>query len=95
MSAIVNTFIVGMPTGTTSLHRYLSEHPDTCMAEDKEPHFFSVDLLNEEQSFMVIPDIRATQLLNLTTNYSLKMGMLLWWESLRCSICSPSKQLLK
>ena len=46
--SIVNTFIVGMPkAGTTSLHRYLSEHPDTCMAEDKEPHYFSVDLLKE------------------------------------------------
>ena len=33
--------------GTTSLHRYLSEHPDTCMALDKEPHYFSVDLLQE------------------------------------------------
>lgn len=46
--SIVNTFIVGMPkAGTTSLHRYLSEHPDTCMAEDKEPHYFSTDLLQE------------------------------------------------
>lgn len=46
--SIVNTFVVGMPkAGTTSLHRYLSEHPDTCMAEDKEPHYFSVDLLEE------------------------------------------------
>ena len=46
--SIVNTFIVGMPkAGTTSLHRYLAEHPDTCMAEDKEPHYFSVDLLQE------------------------------------------------
>ena len=46
--SIVNTFIVGMPeAGTTSLHRYLAEHPDTCMADDKEPHYFSVDLLQE------------------------------------------------
>ena len=52
MSAIVNTFIVGMPkAGTTSLHRYLAAHPDTCMALDKEPHFFSVDLLNEGAEF--------------------------------------------
>jgi hypothetical protein len=50
--SIVNTFIVGMPkAGTTSLHRYLSEHPDTCMAEDKEPHYFSVDLLKEGAEF--------------------------------------------
>ncbi len=46
--SVVNTFIVGMPkAGTTSLHRYLSEHPDTCMTEDKEPHYFSTDLLAE------------------------------------------------
>ena len=50
--SIVNTFIVGMPkAGTTSLHRYLSEHPDTCMAADKEPHYFSVDLLQEGAQF--------------------------------------------
>ena len=52
MSPIVNTFIVGMPkAGTTSLHRYLSEHPNTCMAEDKEPHYFSTDLLQEGAEF--------------------------------------------
>ena len=50
--SIVNTFIVGMPkAGTTSLHRYLSEHPNTCMAEDKEPHYFSKDLLQEGAEF--------------------------------------------
>ena len=54
--SIVNTFIVGMPkAGTTSLHRYLSEHPDTCMAEDKEPHYFSVDLLQEGSQFHGYP----------------------------------------
>ena len=54
--SIVNTFIVGMPkAGTTSLHRYLSEHPDTCMAPDKEPHFFSVDLLQEGADFHGYP----------------------------------------
>ena len=54
--SIVNTFIVGMPkAGTTSLHRYLSEHPNTCMADDKEPHYFSVDLLNEGAAFHGFP----------------------------------------
>lgn len=54
--SIVNTFIVGMPkAGTTSLHRYLSEHPSTCMADDKEPHYFSVDLLNEGAAFHGFP----------------------------------------
>lgn len=56
MSGIVNTFIVGMPkAGTTSLHRYLAEHPDTCMAEDKEPHYFSIDLLAEGAAFHGFP----------------------------------------
>ena len=56
MSPIANTFIVGMPkAGTTSLHRYLSEHPNTCMAEDKEPHFFSRDLLEEGAQFHGFP----------------------------------------
>ena len=41
--------------GTTSLHRYLSEHPDTCMAQDKEPHYFSVDLLQEGTEFHGYP----------------------------------------
>ena len=41
--------------GTTSLHRYLSEHPDTCMALDKEPHYFSVDLLQEGTDFHGYP----------------------------------------
>jgi hypothetical protein len=53
---IVNLFIVGMPkAGTTSLHQYLSQHPDVCMSEDKEPHFFSVDLLNEGEVFHGFP----------------------------------------
>ncbi len=31
-------FIVGAPKcGTTSLHHYLSQHPDVCMSEPKEP----------------------------------------------------------
>ncbi len=53
---LVNTFIVGMPkAGTTSLHRYLSEHPDTHMAADKEPHYFSVDLLAEGEALHGFP----------------------------------------
>jgi hypothetical protein len=36
------TFIIigAMKAGTTSLWRYLSEHPDVFMAEEKEPDFF-------------------------------------------------------
>ena len=37
-----NLFIVGAAkSGTTSLHSYLSEHPQVFMASLKEPHFFS------------------------------------------------------
>ncbi|MDX1610762.1 MAG: sulfotransferase [Candidatus Thermoplasmatota archaeon] len=37
-----NLFIPGGPKcGTTSLHRYLAQHPDIFMSEPKEPHFFS------------------------------------------------------
>ena len=51
-STQVNLCIVGMPkAGTTSLHRYLSGHPDIVMSTDKEPHFFSVDLLQEGADF--------------------------------------------
>ncbi len=35
-------FLVGAAkAGTTSLHRYLSQHPDVFMSDLKEPHFFS------------------------------------------------------
>lgn len=37
-----NLFVVGAAkAGTTSLWRYLGEHPEIFMAEMKEPHFFS------------------------------------------------------
>lgn len=40
-----NFFIVGAPKcGTTSLHAYLSQHPQVFMPEYKEPKFFCTDL---------------------------------------------------
>lgn len=37
-----NLFIIGAAkSGTTSLHYYLSQHPDICMSAVKEPHFFA------------------------------------------------------
>lgn len=37
-----NFLIIGAPKcGTTSLHHYLSQHPDVCMPRRKELHFFS------------------------------------------------------
>jgi len=40
-----NLFILGaMKSGTTSLHRYLSAHPQVFMSEPKEPNFFVEEL---------------------------------------------------
>jgi hypothetical protein len=37
-----NFFIPGAAkAGTTSLHRYLAQHPEIFMTEEKEPHFFT------------------------------------------------------
>lgn len=47
-----NTIIIGAPkTGTTSLHYYLSQHPDVYMSDDKEPHYFCNDLHEENDDF--------------------------------------------
>lgn len=44
-----NLFIVGAAkAGTTSLHKYLDQHPDIYMAPIKEPHHFSSDINFEE-----------------------------------------------
>ena len=38
-------FIIGAPKcGTTALSVYLSQHPEVCFAEPKEPHFFLTDV---------------------------------------------------
>ena len=39
-----NLIIAGVgKSGTTSLHSYLDTHPNICMSEPKEPHYFSID----------------------------------------------------
>jgi hypothetical protein len=44
-SPLPNLFLVGAPkAGTTSIHYYLSQHPEVFMSPTKEPHFFSEDL---------------------------------------------------
>jgi sulfotransferase family protein len=46
-----NLFIVGaVKAGTTSLHRYLAQHPEIYMSPVKEPHFFS-DIDPHHQDF--------------------------------------------
>jgi len=42
MNIIPNLFIVGAPkAATTSIHSYISQHPDIFMTELKEPNYFS------------------------------------------------------
>src|SRR5689334_12796832 len=37
-----NFFLAGVPkSGSTSLHRYLQQHPDVYMSPIKEPHYFA------------------------------------------------------
>jgi hypothetical protein len=44
----VDFFLIGWPkTGSTSLHYYLSQHPDIFMSRTKESYFFCTDILNE------------------------------------------------
>lgn len=43
-----NFFLVGWPkTGSTSLHYYLSQHPDVFMSKIKESYFFCTDIIRE------------------------------------------------
>lgn len=45
MNEYPNFFIVGSPkSGTTSLYKYLSEHPNVFMSPKKGPHYFASDL---------------------------------------------------
>lgn len=40
-----NLFVIGaMKSGTSSLHKYLGEHPQIYMTEEKEPHYFVKEL---------------------------------------------------
>ena len=42
-------FIIGAPKcGTTSVARWLSQHPDVLFADIKEPHFFNTDMNNRQ-----------------------------------------------
>jgi hypothetical protein len=46
-----NFFIVGAPKcGTTSMHDYLSQHPEIFMSEPKEPRYFCRDFHEEADS---------------------------------------------
>jgi hypothetical protein len=59
-----NFFIVGAAkAGTTSLYRYLAQHPDTYMPKLKEPHWFSRVAKNPSQH--VYPVTSEAEYLNL------------------------------
>ena len=50
MASVPNFFIVGAPKcGTTSLARYLAEHPSIFMCEPKEPSYFSRELIESRR----------------------------------------------
>ena len=47
-----NLFIVGHPrSGTSSLHAYLSQHPDIFMTAIKEPNYFALDFRKASDRF--------------------------------------------
>lgn len=49
---IPNLFIVGAPKcGSTSMHNWLSRHPEIFMSKDKEPWFFAADKLREADEY--------------------------------------------
>lgn len=55
-----NFFIVGAAkAGTTSMYRYLKQHPDVFMPTVKEPHWFSRAEPNPEQGFRPITSEEA------------------------------------
>ncbi len=57
VSTFPNFFIVGAPrSGTTSLWKYLSQHPEIYMAYQKEPLFFGSDLTKTPGEFCVLDE---------------------------------------
>ena len=48
-----NFFILGASKcGTTSMARYLAEHPDIFVSDPKEPHFFNTDFANRHTRYI-------------------------------------------
>jgi hypothetical protein len=64
-----NLFIIGAPrSGTTSLHRYLQEHPDIYMSRTKEPGYFAPDVLGGRADLQSRYPDGETEYLALFTN---------------------------
>jgi len=54
MAMVPNFFIVGAPkAGTTSLYRYLSQHPDVYVSPVKEPGFFAPEIASIDPHIIV------------------------------------------
>ena len=50
-----NFFIVGAPkAGTTSIYEYIKNHPQIFMSSIKEPNYFSINILNENDQLKPI-----------------------------------------
>lgn len=48
----IDFIIAGQPkSGTTALAQFLSEHPEVCMSQPKEPGYFATDLMQESDEF--------------------------------------------
>jgi hypothetical protein len=73
-----NFFIVGAPkSGTTSLSRYLGQHPDVLMADPKEPFHFGRDL--QSKPTWHIRDIERYLSLFETANSKRRIGEATVW----------------
>ena len=53
-------FIIGAAkAGSTSLHDFLSRHPDVCMSTIKEPNFFSHQEISEQELYYPKKDVKT------------------------------------
>jgi hypothetical protein len=60
-----NLFLIGAPkSGTTSLHRYLQEHPEVFMSRVKEPGYFAPDVVPRTGRVLRYPE-RESEYLSL------------------------------
>ncbi len=69
-----NLFIVGHPrSGTSSLHRYLNQHPDIFMTAIKEPNYFALDFRDDSDEYhrkeLYFPYRLTSQYLRLYKNW--------------------------
>jgi len=84
--AMPNFFVVGAPkAGTTSLYRYLRQHPQIYMSPIKEPNYFAAEVrpenFSEEFQQRVSQDMRALQEYLRTPMSEWRFGgMVLEWE---------------